>query len=239
MQDLPPGLDLLWGERDRPRRERRGGLTVERIVGAAVELADADGLEGVSMARVAKQLGFTPMALYRHVSGKDELLILMQNAAVGPPPPLDESVVGWRAGLERWSTDLLAVMNAHPWWLDIPISPPAPTPNQMLWLERGLQALSDTRLPEGDKAAIVLMLNGVVNWEARLTSELSRGGEAPDDALRVYVRVAYSLVGDERFPALGRAVEAGIFEDDSREFDFTFTLERVLDGVERLIERTR
>ncbi len=235
MQELPPGLDLLWGERDRPRRERQGGLTVDRIVETAVALADADGLDGVSMARVAKALGFTPMALYRHVSGKDELLILMQDAAVGPPP-LPDDVVGWRTGLERWATDLLAVMNAHPWWLHIPISPPAPTPNQMLWLERGLQALAETDLSEGDKAAVILMLNGVVNWEARLTAEISRG-TAPDDALTVYVRVARGLMGDERFPALGRAVEAGIFEDDSRDTDFWFSLERVLDGVERLIER--
>jgi hypothetical protein len=48
------------------------------------------------------------------------------------------------------------------------------------------------------------------------------------------VRVAHSLVGDERFPALSRAVSAGIFEDDSRG-DFWFTLERVLDGVERIV----
>jgi len=169
------------------------------------------------------------------VSGKDELLILMQDAAVGPPP-VPDGVVGWRAGLERWATDLLAVMNAHPWWLQIPISPPAPTPNQMLWLERGLQALAETGLSEGDKAAVILMLNGVVNWEARLTAEISRG-TAPDDALTVYVRVARGLMGDERFPALGRAVAAGIFEDESRDTDFWFSLERVLDGVERLIER--
>jgi AcrR family transcriptional regulator len=229
MQELPSGLDLLWGGRDQPRRERRNGLSVERIVAAAVELADADGLAAVSMARVAETLGFTPMALYRHVSGKDELLVLMQDAAVGPPPPWDESLQGWRPQLERWCTDLLAVFNRHPWWLYIPISPPPPTPSQMAWLERGLRALADTPLAEGDKAAAMLMLNGLVTWEARLTAELAA------EPQRVYAQVARGLVGDERFPALGRAAAAGIFEDQSRETDFAFSLQVALDGVERLI----
>ena len=228
MQELPPGLDVLWGTRERPRRERRGGLSVERIVDAAVEIADADGLEAVSMARVAERLGFTAMALYRHVGGKDELLVLMQDAAVGPPPPWDESQ-GWRPQLERWCTELLAVFNRHPWWLHIPISPPPPTPSQMAWLERGLRALEATPLTEGDKAAVMLMLNGLVTWEARLTAELAA------EPQRVYADVARTLVDDDRFPALGRAAAAGIFEDQSRETDFAFSLQVALDGVERLI----
>jgi AcrR family transcriptional regulator len=235
MQELPAGLDLLWRQRERPRRERRGGLTVERIVEAAIEIADADGLEAVSMARVAERLGFTAMALYRHVSSKDELLILMQDAAVGPPPPFDESLEGWRPHLERWCSELLAVFNHHPWWLYVPISPPPPTPNQMAWLEYGLRGLEDTRLAEGDKAAIMLMLNGLVTWEARLTAEIGRPVPGAPDPLAVYVQVANALVEDERFPALGRAAAAGIFEDQSREMDFVFSLQVALDGVERLI----
>jgi AcrR family transcriptional regulator len=229
MQEFPSGLDLLWGRRE-ARGGRRNGLTVERIVAAAIELADTDGLEAASMARVAERLGFTPMALYRHVSGKEELLVLMQDAAVGPPPPWDESQ-GWRPQLERWCTELLAVFNRHPWWLYIPISPPPPTPSQMAWLERGLRALEGTKLAEADKAAIMLMLNGLVTWEARLTAELAA------EPQRVYAQVARTLVDDDRFPALGRAAAAGIFEDQSRETDFAFSLQVALDGVERLIDQ--
>jgi AcrR family transcriptional regulator len=230
MQELPPGLDRLWGAREGPRRARRDGLSVDRIVAAAIALADADGLEAVSMARVAERLGFTAMALYRHVSGKDELLVLMQDAALGSPPPPAESVQGWRPQLERWCADLLAIFNRHPWWLHIPVSPPPPTPSQMAWLERGLRALADTPLDEGDKAAIMLMLNGMVTWEARLTAELAA------EPQMVYAHVARELVDDERFPALSRAAAAGIFEDASRETDFAFSLHVALDGVERLIQ---
>jgi AcrR family transcriptional regulator len=182
---------------------------------------------------VSERLGFTAMALYRHVSGKDELLVLMQDAAVGPPPPWDEALVGWRPRLERWCTDLLAVFNRHPWWLYIPISPPPPTPSQMAWLDRGLRALEDTPLAEGDKAAVMLMLNGMVTWEARLTTEL-----APEPQL-VFAYVTGALIDAERFPALRRAADSGVFEVEDRETDFAFSLQIALDGVERLIQASK
>src|ERR1700690_4421209 len=78
---LPPGLDLLWGRRGRGQRGPKPGLSVEAIVTAAIRVADAEGLEAVSMARVAEQLGFTTMSLYRHVTSKEELLQLMWNAS--------------------------------------------------------------------------------------------------------------------------------------------------------------
>ena len=85
---LPPGLDLLWGRRERGRRGPRPGLSADAIVDAAVRLADAEGLEAISMARVAAELGFTTMSLYRYVASKDELLQLMFNAsALGAETP--------------------------------------------------------------------------------------------------------------------------------------------------------
>jgi AcrR family transcriptional regulator len=224
---MPTGLELLW---EGPKREPKRGLSVERIVAAAIGLADADGLEAVSMSRVAERLGFTAMSLYRHVESKDDLLVLMQDHALGPPPPLDPSVTGWRARLERWCTDMLTVLNRHPWWLQIPVSPPPPTPSQVAWFERGLAAMEDTELEEPEKAAVILTLNGLVYWEARLNAELDRD----DESLGVYVSVM-SSVDPERFPAVHRAVQAGIFEDDSRDTDYAFSLQLALDGVERLV----
>jgi hypothetical protein len=79
----------------------------------------------------------------------------------------------------------------------------------------------------------MLMLNGLVSWEARLTAELAHGPQF------VYARVARSLVDDERFPALSRAAASGIFEDQSRETDFAFSLQIALDGAERLIQASK
>ena len=83
---LPPRLQLLWGLQERPRRGPKPGLSLERIVDAAIGLADAGGLAAVSMARVAAELGFTTMSLYRYVPTKDDLLELMVDAASGLPP---------------------------------------------------------------------------------------------------------------------------------------------------------
>ena len=76
----------------------------------------------------------------------------------------------------------------------------------------------------------MLMLNGLATWEARLNVELAAEPQL------VYAQVANALVGDERFPALSRAVESGILEDQSRETDFAFSLQLALDGVERLVQ---
>ena len=207
--------------------QARRGLSTERVVEAAVALADADGLDAVSMARVAERLGFTTMSLYRHVAGKDELLRAMLDAGLGPPPRvLDDPRDGWRAGLERWTHGVLAALLRHPWALKVPISGPPMTPMQLAWLDRGLRALEDTGLSEGEKADVVLLLNGYAFWEARLRTELA-AASAPTS-------VPSELT--EGMPALQRALAAGIFEDDSvGDAGVAFGLGRILDGVEVLI----
>src|SRR5712691_3973914 len=93
-------LELLWGTRERPSRGPKPGLTLEKIVRAAIEVADAEGLAALSMRRVADQLGFTTMALYRHVPGKADLLDVMLDTVAGERTPLDDVAGGWRAKLE-------------------------------------------------------------------------------------------------------------------------------------------
>ena len=234
MQELPPGLDRLWSPP--PERPRRG-LSVEKVVSAALELADAEGLDAVSMGRVAKALGFTTMSLYRHVRSKEELLVLMLDRVMAMPPA--RPFEGWREGLANWAWDLLAMIRAHPWALYVPVSPPPATPASVELMERGLMPLAETALPEQDKANLILMINGYVFWQARLETELAPGSGAPaEDALVAYVTVMRTLV-DERWPAVRRAVEAGIFDDaeDTRDADFQFGLERILDGIEALTRR--
>ena len=88
--------------------------------------------------------------------------------------------------------------------------------------------LADTNLAETEKAASVLLLNGAVMWQARLSGEL--GPETAQAAMLIT-----PLVDAERFPALRRALDAGIFEDESIESDLAFGLERVLDGIGTLV----
>ena len=96
-------IELLWGvEPTRPSRGPKPGLTIDGIVAAALDLADREGLGALSMARIAKELGFTTMSLYRYVQSKAELLMLISDASVGPAPDM-AGIVDWRDGLTRWA----------------------------------------------------------------------------------------------------------------------------------------
>ena len=232
---LSPALRAVWRHEDAPVARRRG-LTVHGIVEAAVQLADAEGLAAVSMGRVAERLGFSPMALYRHVAGKDELLQLMFDRAAGEPPAVIDAACreGWRSGLERWSRELLAVLRRHPWALEIPLGGVPVTPNRLAWFDRGLHALEDTGLSEDEKAGTVLLLNGHVFWWARLEGDLSGGGRDDDGS----GALLSSLVDAERFPALRRALDAGFLDDETD--DSEWGLERILDGIGALVaQRSR
>ncbi len=108
-------------------------------------------------------------------------------------------------------------------------------------MERGLApAGRHTGLAEQDKAHLILMINGYVFWMARLETELAPGtGDPATDPLVAYITVMHSLV-DDRWPAVKRAVDGGVFDDaeDTRDADFQFGLDRILDGIETLILTT-
>src|SRR3954469_5236383 len=117
--DLPRGVALAWGVAANPQRGPKREMSIERIVDVAVELADAGGLAAVSMAAVANALGFTPMSLYRYVTAKDDLVLLMQESGIGVPPEAVREAAtgegGWRAALSAWEQGQLATYLEHPW----------------------------------------------------------------------------------------------------------------------------
>jgi AcrR family transcriptional regulator len=131
--DAVPGeTDPLWAPEPPARRDRRP-LHRAAIVDAAVALADAEGLEAVSMPRLARTVGAAPMSLYRHVPHKEALLALMVDAAVGPPPDLAAGSV--RGGIQRWARGNRAVFAAHPWTLPLVTGPLRMGPSECAWAE--------------------------------------------------------------------------------------------------------
>jgi len=236
--ELPPPFDLLWGARE-PRPTRGRGLSAEQVARAGVELADYGGLAAASMSRIAERVGFTTMAAYRHVRNKDELVALMVEEAVGQPSTPAGSPDEWRTGLERWSRELQNVVEHHPWLVALPLARMPFGPNRLAWVEAGLRALADTPLEELEKAALVLLLNGYVFSEARLSAEVRQDDDAVPDAASGPGDLFDAIVDAERFPAVRRALEAGMFASapHDRDADFAFGLERILDGIEQLIAR--
>jgi len=225
---LPASLEAAWGRRARPTKGPKPGLSLERIVDAAVALAQAEGIGAVSMARVAGELGSSPMSLYRYVAAKDELLALMVDAALGPvpPPPPEED---WRAGLTRWAWGYHDAFRRHPWALHVP-SGPAVTPNLTAWLEDGLQSLAATGLPEAQKLSVLLLVSGYVRNEATLAATI--GATEGGDIMPTWGRLLARLTDPEDFPALHRALGSEAFaQDDAPDDEFVFGLERVLVAV--------
>ncbi|MFD2350304.1 TetR family transcriptional regulator [Nonomuraea ferruginea] len=99
----------------RPSGQPDGELSRDRVVRAAIELADAEGLDALSMRGVAARLGVATMTIYRYVAGKEELVLLMADAAFGELGYPGEPRAGWRAQVERAARTLWAVHRRHPW----------------------------------------------------------------------------------------------------------------------------
>jgi AcrR family transcriptional regulator len=221
---IPRALELLW--RGPSPARRTGGLTRERIVAAAIDLADADGLGALSMARLAERLGCGTMSLYRHVANKDELVVFMLSEAPTPPPAPSVGS-NWREALSAWATGLWDVFHQHPWVLQAASSGPPADPGQVAWLDAGLAALSGTPLSERDKFAAVMAVLHFVRGAAALSVETgSFDVTGYSDLLR-------RLVDPARFPALATAMEAGVFDgsDDDPLAEFRSGVGQLLDGI--------
>src|SRR5690606_17125959 len=117
MAESKTPLAAVWATHLHPPPPSKQSLTIDRIVQAAIAVADADGLRAVSMARVAADLGFTPMSLYRHITSKDDLLLRMQDRAVGAPPPDGFGEGDWRTALQGWAMTIWAGLRTHAWVL--------------------------------------------------------------------------------------------------------------------------
>lgn len=243
---LPASVETAWGLRSRPTKGPRPGIGVERIVEAAIKVAGSEGLGAVSMGRVAKELGASTMSLYRYVSAKDELFILMTEAGTGAPPRRPDAASGWRDGLAWWALAQRDVYRGHLWLLRVPITSPPATPNSVAWMEAGLATLQETALDEGSKLAALQIVNGYVRNEALLMADLdaamTRSGLSSEETMRRYVSTLTRLTrlpGREgEFPAVTRLLESGVLDGagtTGTEDDFVYGLERILDGIDAMV----
>lgn len=251
----------LWGETAPARRGPRPTLSTARVVDAALDLADAEGLAAVSMSRIAKALDCTPMALYRHVSHKEELLVLMADA-VSAPAPVVEEAAGWRAGLRQWTRAQIELLIARPWYLDLAVTVTPPGPNRVRWLDVAFGILEPVALPPDEKLSVIGLLAQHTIGEARVHVESAEVAAAvvrareglPDDvpasrldpaALRAanpYTAFEATLMrhADRAdYPHLFAAFEApgSGTAIDAAEEDMDFGIDILLDGLEAYFRR--
>ncbi|MGC5172671.1 TetR/AcrR family transcriptional regulator C-terminal domain-containing protein [Microbacterium sp. DT81.1] len=237
--DLPRGVALAWGVSADPQRGPKREMSVEKIVDAAVELADAEGLGAVSMAAVATRLGYTPMSLYRYVSAKDDLMLLMQEAATGLPPASVRDVDGWRERLRAIFRAMLDIYLRHSWMIDVPITGSPTTPNSSAWMEVVLEAVDETPLSAEERLAVTLLVTGQARWYGTVLAGYAATGRAtgltPEQITLREAALFDGLISADEFPSLRRAIDAGVFLSPDDPFMFGF--ERILDGLAAYIDR--
>lgn len=228
---LPKAVELMWGREQPGGRGPKRGLTLDQILDAATEVADAEGYAALSMNRVAKQLGFTAMSLYRYVDSKNTLVDLLMDRVVGQPPDIAAGTP-WRLGLERWALAEFERLGRHLWWLDIPLNRPPMGPNNMAWLETALQVLAEAAVPEPVKLQLVMNMSMFVVGKRRFLRDLQveEGGD--------FASVMARVLDPQRFPSVSAALSNAAFDDDDIDWeraDFEFGLARLLDGYEVFI----
>ncbi|MFF3391350.1 TetR/AcrR family transcriptional regulator [Streptomyces sp. NPDC002669] len=238
-RDLRVGVALLWGEQEQPTRGPKPSLTPHRIAESAVGLADAEGLDAVSMNKVAATFGVSAMALYRYVPGKTELVELMVEAVLAEVPDLTAEGPGWRPRLAAWARRSWEVYRAHPWLLTATaMRRQIMGPHQLAWLDAALGALEPTGLTAARRHQVFLLVVGHVRGTAQ---QLLDFDEEHDRQWNLLTGELLTRQAD-RFPALTRAIASGAFDPGGADVGaaadpLEFGLSCVLDGVQALIDR--
>ncbi|MEU4389934.1 TetR/AcrR family transcriptional regulator [Kribbella sp. NPDC023855] len=225
-------INLLWGDPLPPTRGPKPAMTVEGITGAAIALADTDGLDAVSMQRVAAALSFTKMALYRYVPGKAELVALMTDVAMGLPP--DRPRRPWREALMTWALDLYAAFEKHPWLLLSTVGRRELGPNELTWMDHGVRALTESGLNGGQQLDAVLTVVGHVRTVAQQSLSMPGGSTGVTEEHITSALSEVLATQSERFPGLAVAMRS---IDGQQNKGLTFGLDVILDGLEVLIKR--
>lgn len=239
--DPARSMELLWGTQKGPSRGPKPGLSVERIVRAAIAVADAEGLAALSMRRVADRLGVGAMSLYTYVPGKAELIDVMLDTAYAETLRSDEVAGGWRLKLETVARDNWALFQRHPWMLQVAASSRPPLgPNVLAKYDADLRAVSGIGLTEAEMDSVVGLVAGHVEGAARRAVEarqvVRRTGLTDEQWWRAYEPLLVRVFDPGRFPTAARVGEAAGAAFDP-EHAFEFGLQRVLDGIEAFVQR--
>ncbi|WP_437493945.1 TetR/AcrR family transcriptional regulator [Sorangium sp. So ce1014] len=245
--DPAKSLALLWGSHGKPGRS---GLTVRAIVSAAIELADAQGLEAVSMRHLADQLKVGTMSLYTHVPGKAELTDLMVDTVFGDlyddVDAPSRQPGGWRGSLETIAARNWELYQKHPWLLELVKGRPVIGPNASLKYEAELRPLDGLGLTDVEMDSVLTLLLTHVEGTARAQASARRTRqESGMTDVEWWVATAPLLdkvIDARRFPVatrVGQSAGEAYQGASSPEHAFRFGVERILDSVSLLISERR
>ncbi|WP_198684041.1 TetR/AcrR family transcriptional regulator [Brachybacterium sp. YJGR34] len=242
---LPRAVMIAWGMDEAPQRGPSRGLSHERIIAAAIEIADAEGIGAVTMQAVAASLGFTTMSLYRYVANKDELLRLMQDSALQIPAKV-KLPLPWRERLRAWANLVRDAYRAHPWVLAVPRGQTSLLmPNSVRAADLGMSALEELDLSLDTKVGVILVISQLASSMVEL--ELSLAAEGAMTTTGTGAELLAGVITPARFPhiawlyaadaaqaAAAEGAEAPVIEggDVTVDGEFDLGIDLIIAGIE-------
>lgn len=236
LDSLVPVIDV-WTRREPGARKPR--YSRDDIAQAAVRIADTEGIEALSMRRLATELGAGTMTLYHYIRTKDELLSLVSDAVMGeiilPPAKLKGT---WRQRITAIAHSSRAVLERHPWIFDV-VDDPAVGPNGVRHFDQSWEAVDEYPGTFEDKMDLIASVDEYVfGYVMHARHEQDHHGHAAEDPMRDYV---HDLLGTGGYPTLARLANEHGFDDLWRTIDahgrdlrrFDRNLNRLLDGFSK------
>ncbi len=232
------GRGPFWGQERPPRRAHHPQLSRDEIVRAAIEIADAEGGDAISMRHIAQKLHAGAMSLYWHVSSKEELIDLMIDKVFGelelPAAPTGD----WRADLRLWASEHRRVLLRHPWVMAMMSQQSEDSPNSLQSVEFSLAALDHLAISPQQKLGVFWSLHvyteGFVLHEV-ITAEMLRrqDGSKKDwkEAMEPHIR---QIAESGLYPHITTLWAE--FPDFQADEQFDFGLDSLLDGISARIE---
>lgn len=227
----------IW---DRPERAARGPRpthTRDEITAVAVGIADREGLDAVSMRRVAGELGAGTTSLYRYFAKKADLFELMADAVVGELP-LPALTGDWLEDLRAYALRERALLRLHPWYLTLPRSRPAFGPNTLRAMEHSLAIVEGLGLDIDDMlvivSTVVALVHGYVMNELSEQRAAVGSGLDNDEWMAMRSPYAESIIASGDYPLVARVIldAAGPHAPDREERAFLLGLDQLLRGLQ-------
>lgn len=231
---------MAFGSPPPSNRGRKTGLSLAQIVSATVAIADGEGIEGVSMRRVADILDHGVMSLYRHVVDKEALIAHAADEVFGEEPFPEPAPEGWHARIMESAHRQWRCYRRHPWIASVvSLARPLPSPNGMREMEWALEGLRELGASSADKArlylAVAAFVHGAASQAAREVRERDSSGLTAAEWWNSQAAGFRALAASGEYPLIGRMKGPQPGEVDGW---FEMGLECLLDGFElRLTKR--
>lgn len=237
-------LRLLWHqEKARSGRGRPPKVTLSKIIAAAISVADEDGVDAMTMDKVAAALDVGTMTLYTHVPGKAELIDLMVDAAWQSLDLADSG--SWRAQVTHYAYQTVALYTRHPWMRTISTVRPPLGPGLFARQNHLLAALSTTDLSPAEVSAavdaIVTFVDAAAAAQVEHAQAFAVSGESEDDWWSARQDFWSEIFDPARYPAITRSWADGGFDRtaaQARANAFDIGLRALLDGLTAMASRS-